>query len=72
MPYVTSTERVLERRGMREGIRAMLKICFGEEGQRTIPEIDDVHETAQLRAIIPAREAGKSLEAVRRIWAPNQ
>ncbi|HTU18576.1 MAG TPA: hypothetical protein VMG10_10995 [Gemmataceae bacterium] len=70
MPYVTSIERLALRRGMCRGIEALLRVRFGEEGLKLMPEIREIHVEEKLEAILQALESGVSLEDVRRVWAP--
>jgi hypothetical protein len=73
MPYIPSVERIGKRNGMREGIRALLKMRFGDEGLKLMPEIEEGHEEDKLRAIIDALEDGKPLDDIRGIWiSPTQ
>ena len=71
MPFITTPERVGERRGLREGIQALLKLRFGEEGLKLMPEMEEVHEAEQLREIIRALETAHTPEDLRRIWMPG-
>ncbi len=49
MPFVSTPERVGLREGMKEGIEPALKIKFGDAALKLMPEIDNIHELAQLR-----------------------
>jgi hypothetical protein len=71
MPYVTSIERVGLRRGLRRGIEVVLKMRFGEEGLKLMPEIREIHEEEKLEQILQALETAASLDAVRRLWSPG-
>jgi hypothetical protein len=70
MPYVTSIERVWHARGLRKGIASLLKVRFGDEGLKLMPEIEKVYEEEKLEAILKALETATSPEAVRPLWAP--
>lgn len=48
MPFVSTPERVGLREGMKEGIEPALKIKFGDAALKLMPEIDNIHELAQL------------------------
>ena len=50
MPYVTSIERLGRRKGMCQGIEALLRVRFGEEGLKLMPEIREIHEEEKLRS----------------------
>ena len=71
MPYVTSIERVALRRGLREGIEAMLELRFGEEGLKYMPEIQAIHEEEKLRVILRAARTADKLEDVRQLITPG-
>ena len=62
MPFITSTERVWLRRGLREGIQSGLESRFGTEGLKLMPEIENIHYEDQLRAILKALNSAMSLE----------
>jgi hypothetical protein len=70
MPFITSVERVGLARGLRLGIESLLKVRFGDEGLRLMPEIEQIHEEEKLQAIRKALETPASLDEVRRLWAP--
>jgi hypothetical protein len=70
MPFITTPERVGHRRGLREGIESVLRIRFGEDGLKLMPEIREIHEEETLRAVLKALETASSLDEVRRLWAP--
>jgi hypothetical protein len=71
IPFITTPERVGYRRGMREGIETLLRMRFGEEGLKLMPEIREIHEEEKLRQILNALGSGDNLDAVRRLWAPG-
>jgi hypothetical protein len=71
MPFITSIERVERREGLREGIESLLRVRFGEEGLKLMPEIREIHEEEKLRAVLKALETATSLDEVRRLWAPG-
>jgi hypothetical protein len=70
MPFITTPERVGRREGMREGIESLLRVRFGEEGLKLMPEIREIHEEEKLRAVLKALETAASPDEVRRLWAP--
>ena len=70
MPYVTSIERLALRRGMCRGIESLLRVRFGDEGLRLMPEIREIHEEEKLEEILQALETAASLDEVRRLWSP--
>jgi hypothetical protein len=71
MPFITTPERVGMIRGLRKGIEAVLRIRFGEEGLKLMPEIHQVYEEEKLEAILKALETAASPDEVRRLWAPG-
>ncbi len=70
MPYVTSIERVGIRKALRKGIQSLLKVRFGDEGLKLMPEIESVYDADQLEAILQALETAQTPDEVRRIWLP--
>jgi hypothetical protein len=69
MPFITTPERVGHCRGLRRGIESLLRVRFGEDGLKLMPEIREIHDEEKLEAIIQALETGTSLEEVRRLWS---
>ena len=70
MPFITTPQRIGRQEGMREGIRLGLKLRFGDDGLRLMPEIEEVYEEEKLRAILKALETAADPEEVRRLWTP--
>jgi hypothetical protein len=68
MPFVSTPERVGEQRGLRKGIEAVLRIRFGPEGLKLMPEIEEVYGEDRLRAVLNALETAGRPEDVRSIW----
>jgi hypothetical protein len=71
MPFITTPERVGRRVGMRMGIESLLRVRFGDEGLKLMPEIHAIHEEEKLLAILKALETAASPDEVRRLWAPG-
>jgi hypothetical protein len=71
MPYVTSIERLARSEGQREGIEVLLRLRFGDEGLKLMPEIREIHDEEILRAVLKAFETATSLDEVRRVWSPG-
>ena len=71
MPYVTSIDRSYHREGMRKGIRSLLKVRFGDEGLKLMPDIENTHEDDRVEAILIALETATSLDEVRRLCTPT-
>jgi hypothetical protein len=71
MPYVTSIERLARAEGIRWGIESVLKIRFGAEGLKLMPEINQIYEDDKLADILKALETAASPDEVRRLWSPE-
>jgi hypothetical protein len=71
MPFITSVERAGIRKGLCKGIEVVLRLRFGEEGLKLMPEILEIHEEAKLEAILNALPTAASLDDVRRLWSPG-
>ena len=69
MPFITTPERVGERRGLRNGIEVLLSVRFGADGLKLMPEINEVYEKEKLEAILEALRTAANPEEVRRVWA---
>jgi hypothetical protein len=70
MPYITSVERYHLRKGLLLGIEACLKIKFGQEGLKLMPEIREIYDHEVLEKALQAMETAASPEELRRVWAP--
>lgn len=72
MPYVTSIERLAEEegweRGLKRGIRVLLKSRFGEEGLQLMPEIDVIRDGDLLEMILDQSSTAPSVEQLRECW----
>jgi hypothetical protein len=66
MPYISSSESVGLFKGMLEGIETALKIRFGDEGLKLMPEIRAVPKVDQLRTILKKLETTTDIDEVRR------
>jgi hypothetical protein len=71
MPFMTTPERVGLRTGLWEGIEVFLEAKFGEAGTKLMPEIRQVYDLDQLKAILKAIGTATSPEDLRRLWAPQ-
>lgn len=67
MPYITSVERSGIRQGLLEGISLGLKLKFGDKGNSFKPEISDIRDVEQLRAILKRLETADTLDELRQI-----
>jgi hypothetical protein len=57
--------------GLRKGIESLLRVRFGEEGLKLMPEMQQIYEEEQLQAILTALETAASPDEVRHLWAPG-
>jgi hypothetical protein len=71
MPYITSIERLGHQRGLRTGIEVILRMKFGADGLKLMPEIEEVYDEDQLLAILKSLESATSLDEVRTLLAPG-
>ncbi|HEY9873784.1 MAG TPA: hypothetical protein V6D12_10125 [Candidatus Obscuribacterales bacterium] len=72
MPYITSVERIGIQKGMREGliegVSVGLRLKFGEEGLSLLPEISEIQDVEQLRAILAGLAEVNALSELRSIY----
>ena len=68
MPYISTPDHIAEERGLRKGIESVLRVRFGSEGLKLMPEINQVFGEEELTAILHALETAKSPDEVRRLW----
>jgi hypothetical protein len=71
MPFITTPERVGHCRGLCKGIESVLRVRFGEQGLKLMPEIQQIYEEEKLEAILKALETAASPDEARRLWAPG-
>ena len=67
MPYVTSWERLGERRGLRESIVLALLEKFGEPARTLVPRLEAIVNADQLRAIFLACLKAESLDELSKL-----
>mgnify|MGYP001163432356 CR=1 FL=1 len=70
MPYVTSIERLARGEGLCLGIESLLRVRFGDEGLKLMPEVREIYEDEKLLAILKALETAAGPDEVRRLWSP--
>jgi hypothetical protein len=70
MPFISSPEHYGRCVGLREGIEMALKLRFGADGLKLMPEIREIQIEEELRAILKAVETAANPEDVRRLWSP--
>lgn len=68
MPYITSVERIGIRQGLLEGISLGLRLKFGSEGLGVLPEISEISDVEQLRAILAGLAEVNTLDELRFIY----
>ncbi|BAZ19367.1 hypothetical protein NIES4073_02370 (plasmid) [Kalymmatonema gypsitolerans NIES-4073] len=71
MRYVTSFERFGIRQGLLEGIELGLELKFGSSGLSLIPEISQIEDIEQLRAIKEGIKTVQTVEELRQIYQPK-
>jgi hypothetical protein len=69
MPFITTPERIGMQRGLLEGIEMCLKMKFGAEGLRLMPELRELYDHEKLRAVLHAIETASTPDELRRVWA---
>jgi hypothetical protein len=75
MPYITSIERIGIKKGIRQGlleaIELGLRLKFGDEGLEILPEISEIEDVEQLKAIIGGLlTTVNSLDELRQLYQP--
>lgn len=76
MPYITSVERIATekglqqgmRQGLLEGIELDLELKFGSDGLSIFPEVSQIQDVEQLRAIHRGLKTANTLEEVLRLY----
>jgi hypothetical protein len=84
MPFIDIAERVGREKGLEEGLKkgreegrqegllagieACLKLKFGAEGLRLMPELRELKDPQRLRAVLEAIPGAASQEVLRRVW----
>lgn len=68
MPFITIVERIGIQKGLLQGIEACLKMKFGDEGLKLMPELREIHDHELLEAVLEAIEPAASPDALRRMW----
>ena len=83
MPYITSVERIGIRKGreqgrqegMREGLLAAIELILeqklGSEGSDLLPDISEIEDVEQLKAIIAGLQTVNTLEDLRQLYEPT-
>lgn len=76
MPYITSIERLATRKGIKQGlleaIELGLRLKFGDEGLEILPEISEIQDVEQLKAIIGGLLTTVStLSELRQLYQPT-
>lgn len=68
MPYITSVERNARREELLEAIELGLELKFGSEGLNLMPEISQIEDIEQLRAIKSGLKTVQTMEELRSIY----
>jgi hypothetical protein len=68
MPFMTTPERIGRTEGLLEGIEQCLELKFGEAGLQLMPEVLQLTDVEQLRAVLQAIKSAANPEALRRVW----
>lgn len=69
MPFLTTPERLGLEKGLLAGIEACLKVKFGAEGSKLMPEIRALRNHEMLQTVLDAIGTAASPEDLRRVWA---
>jgi hypothetical protein len=70
MPFMTSFEWFARHDSLLEGIAVALKLKFGAEGPRLLPEIRDIEDVDVLRTVLQSIETAATPDDLRRVWMP--
>jgi len=87
MPYITSIERLATQKGIEQGIEQSLqqmrqilwesielslRLKFGDEGLEILPEVSEIQDVEQLRAILRGLlTTVNTLEELRQLYQPT-
>lgn len=76
MPYITSIERLATQKGIKQGlleaIELGLRLKFGDEGLEILPDISEIEDVEQLKAIISGLlTTVNTLEELRQLYQPT-
>ncbi len=64
MPFITITERMALEKGLLRGLESCLKLKFGDEGLKLMPELREIQDHELLDAI----QGAASPDDLRRVW----
>ena len=68
MPFMTVFERTGLKKGLLEGIEACLRMKFGDEGLKLMPELREIYDHELLGRILNAIETAATPDDLRRVW----
>jgi hypothetical protein len=68
MPFMTGFERSARKRELQNNMGLCLKLKFGEEGLRLLPEVLAIEDYEVLRSVFEAIETAARPDDLRRIW----
>ena len=68
MPFIDIFDRVAMEQYLLQGIEVSLKLKFGDEGLKLMPELREIHDHELLSAILAAVPDAASPDDLRRMW----
>lgn len=68
MPFIDIAERVGMEKGLLKGIEAILKLRFGEEGVKLMPELQQIQDHEVLETVLDASTRADSPDKLRQVW----
>jgi hypothetical protein len=72
MPFITIAERVGMEKGLLRGLEVALRIKFGDEGLKLMPELRELQDHELLSAVLAAIRTAASPEELRRVWTRSR
>ena len=68
MPFIDIFERVGMEKGLLQGLEVSLKLKYGDEGLKLMPELREIQDHELLSRILNAIETAASPDDLRRVW----
>jgi len=72
MPFIDIAERVGIEKGLLRGIEVALRMKFGEQGLKLMPELRAIQDHELLDRILTATETAATPAELRRMWSPRR
>lgn len=72
MPFITTPERIGLERGLIAGIEVCLRMRFGDEAAKIVPEIRELADHEQMQAVLDAIATAGTLDELRHIWTTRK